>query len=445
MQHNSESMLKKDIGTIVAMSIVIGSVIGSGIFMKPGKVIVASGDSTMALWAWVLGGIITLASGLTIVELATQIPKTGGLYVYLEEVYGKLWGYLCGWVQTLIYGPAIIAALGLYFGSLVAHFFGWGPEAKMYVGLSAIIFLAIVNSIGTKYGGFVQTLATAGKLIPIALIAIFGIWQGDGQILNMTSGVTEKTGMAAAILATLWAYDGWLLVGFVAGEMKNPAKILPRAIIIGLSIVTVAYLSVNIAMMHVLPAAEIARLGENAAGTAATILFGGIGGKLISIGIMVSIFGCLNGKILTFPRVPLAMAERGQLPFSRLLAQVQPKLGTPIFATLSQVVIAVVMMFVADSERLSDIAIFAIYVFYIFAFVAVFLLRKKNSAASRIYSVPGYPIIPLVAIVGSVFIIVSTIFDNPTDTLFALLITVIGLPVYWVLNRKTMASANQEG
>ncbi|ABZ85150.1 amino acid abc transporter, permease protein [Heliomicrobium modesticaldum Ice1] len=445
MQHNSESMLKKDIGTIVAMSIVIGSVIGSGIFMKPGKVISASGDSTMALWAWILGGLITIASGLTIVELATQIPKTGGLYVYLEEVYGKLWGYLCGWVQTLIYGPAVIAALGLYFGSLVAHFFGWGPETKLYIGIGTIVFLAVVNSIGTKYGGFVQTLATAGKLIPIALIAIFGIWQGDGQILNMASGVTEKTGMAAAILATLWAYDGWLLVGFVAGEMKNPAKILPRAIIIGLSVVTVAYISVNIAMLHVLPASEIAKLGENAAGTTATILFGGIGGKLISIGIMVSIFGCLNGKILTFPRVPLAMAERGQLPFSRLLSQVQPDLGTPIFATVFQVVLALLMMFVADPDRLSDIAIFAIYVFYILAFVAIFILRKKNSAALRTYSVPGYPIIPLVAIVGSGFIVISTIFDNPTDTLLALIITVIGLPIYWVLNCKSLASAKQEG
>ncbi|WP_235910735.1 APC family permease [Heliobacterium mobile] len=443
MQQNTEALLKKDIGLIVAMSIVIGSVIGSGIFMKPGKVITAAGDSSMALWAWIIGGIITLASGLTIVELSVQIPKTGGLYVYLEEVYGKVWGYLCGWVQTLIYGPAVIAALGLFFGSLVAYFFDLPATWKIWIGLSTIAFLALVNSLGTKYGGFVQSVSTAGKLIPIAAIAVFGIWKGNGQILGMASGVTERSGMGAAILATLWAYDGWALVGFVAGEMKNPAKILPRAIIIGLSVVTVAYLSVNLAMMHVLPAADIAKLGENAAGTVATNLFGGIGGKIISVGIMVSIFGCLNGKILTFPRVPLAMAERGQLPLSGLLSKVHAGFGTPIFATLSQVILAVIMIFVGDPDRLSDIAIFAIYLFYIQAFAAVFILRKRNRSLSRSYSVPAYPLIPLVAILGSGFIIVSTIMNNPLDTLMALAITVVGLPMYWYLNRNPLMAADK--
>ncbi|HJV46772.1 MAG TPA: amino acid permease [Bacillota bacterium] len=442
MNEQPKGQLRKEIGFAVAMSLVIGTVIGSGIFMKPGKVIASAGGSTMALWAWVLGGIITLAGGLTIAEVGTQIPKTGGLYVYLEEVYGKLWGYLCGWVQTIIYGPAIIGALGLYFGSLLAHLFGL-EDWKKAIGIIAVVFLATINSLGTKYGGILQTISTVGKLVPITLIAVFGIINGNGQILNMNSGVEGPISMGAAILATLWAYDGWMLVGFVAGEMKNPGKVLPRAIIGGISIVIVAYLAVNVAMLHVLPADNIVQLGENAAGTAATSLFGDIGGKLISVGILVSIFGCLNGKILAFPRVPFAMAERGQLPAAGLLSRVHKKLGTPVHSTILQVILAVIMMVASNPDRLSDMAIFAVYLFYVQAFYAVFILRKRKMDAGS-YRVPFYPIVPIVAIVGSGYIIVSTIIDNPTDTFFAIGMALIGLPIYWFLNRNQTNHTSQE-
>lgn len=437
MEQKMEKQLKKEIGFSVALSLVIGTVIGSGIFMKPGKVIEYSGGSTMALWAWVFGGIITIAGGLTIAEVSTQIPKTGGLYVYLEEAYGKIWGFLSGWVQTVIYGPAIIGALGLYFGSLLAHLFAMEAQWKLPLGIIAILFLTIVNSLGTKYGGYLQTAATVGKLVPIILIAVFGIWKGNGQILNMSSGVSTEISMGAAILATLWAYDGWMLVGFVAGEMKNPAKLLPRAIIGGLAVVTLAYLLVNVALLHVLPAAKIMALGENAAGTAASVLFGDLGGKLISVGILISIFGCLNGKILAFPRVPYAMAERNQLPFSKVFSKIHRKYGTPVQATVMEIVIAIIMMIVSNPDRLSDIAIFSVYIFYIQAFFAVFILRRRNKGEKRPYNVPLYPFIPLLAIVGSGYVVISTIIDNPKDSLFAILLTLIGLPLYWFLKRKS--------
>ncbi|MCX7779767.1 MAG: amino acid permease [Negativicutes bacterium] len=433
---DAEAKFKKDIGLVVATSIVIGSVIGSGIFVKPGKVIEAAGDSNMALLAWVLGGIMTLASGLTIAEVAAQLPRTGGLYAYLEEIYGELWAYLCGWVQSLIYGPAVLGALGLYFGSLAAHFFGMPDTAKLWIAFGTVCFLAVINSLGVRYGGYIQAAATAGKLIPIALIAIFGLLWGKGTIFNMPSGLTEKTGMGAAILATLWAYDGWALVGFVAGEMKEPAKILPKAITIGLTVVMAAYLSVNLALLHILPAADIVRLGPNAAGTAAGLLFGDIGGKLISIGIMVSIFGTLNAKILTFPRVPFAMAERGHLPASHLWLRLHPTYATPIHAIVFQVVLAFLMILVGDPDRLSDIAIFSIYIFFVLAFFGVFILRKRHPGGERPYSVPWYPVVPWIAIIGSVFILVTTMLDNPLDTLYAAGLTAAGLPFYWYLHNK---------
>jgi APA family basic amino acid/polyamine antiporter len=426
-----QNNLKKNLGFVATMALVVGMVIGSGIFMKPGKVILAAGDSTMALIAWVFGGVITLAAGLTVSELGVQIPKTGGLYTYLNEVYGKLWAYLYGWMQTVIYGPATIGALGLYFASLILPFFAISDELKLPIAIGVVFFMTGVNCLGTKYGGFIQTVATIGKLIPIALIVIFGLWKGNGQILGMTSDVSPSIGMGAAILATLWAYDGWIGVSFVAGEMKDPAKQLPKAIIVGLGIVIAAYITINMAMMHVLPAAEIAALGKMAASTTAGLLFGEMGGKLISIGILVSIFGALNGYILTNGRVPYAMALEGQLPASSILSKVPSSVGTPVNAMLLEAILATVLMICWDPDSLTDIAMFVMWTFYVSAFIAVFILRKRYPNAKRSYSVPGYPAVPMIAILGAVYIIVSMFMDKPIDAMVAVGITLIGLPVYW--------------
>lgn len=431
-----KDQLKKNIGFFVATSIVIGTVIGSGIFMKPGVVLSLSGNSTMALLAWVFGGIITLASGLTIAEVSVRIPKTGGLYAYLEDVYGKLWGFLCGWVQTLVYGPAVMGALGLYFGTLLAGFFDFSSDSIKVIGILTVLFLGAMNILGTRYGGIIQNISTIGKLIPIIGIALFGMMKGEMPILNIESGTTQALSMGGAILATLWAYDGWMNVGFMAGEMKNPAKTLPRSIITGILVVIIAYLSVNIAMLKVLPADQIVELGPNAANVAAALLFGDFGGKLITIGILISIFGCLNGKILTFPRIPFAMAESKLLPGAKTFSKVHPSFKTPLNATLLQIAISILMMVVADPDRLSNIAIFSVFTFYGLAFYAVFILRKQKQEKDM-YKVPLYPLTPIVAILGAVYIVVSTVIDTPVDALASIAITIIGMPVYWLLTRKT--------
>lgn len=228
-------------------------------------------------------------------------------------------------------------------------------------------------------------------------------------------------------------------VGFMAGEMKNPAKTLPRAIITGIVVVMVAYLSVNLAMLHVLPAEKIVQLGPNAAKEAATLLFGATGGKLIAVGILISIFGCLNGKILTFPRIPLAMAEQGLLPAGRSLSHINPKFKTPIRVTLLEIILAVVMMLVGNPDRLSDIAIFSVFLFYGLAFYAVFLLRRTHKTDASAYKVPLYPITPIVAILGAIYILGSTIIKTPLDTFISIAITLIGLPVYKILQKKREA------
>ncbi|PGS52600.1 APC family permease [Bacillus sp. AFS041924] len=429
-----ELNLKKNIGFFVSTSLVIGTVIGSGIFMKPGIVLSSTANSTMALLAWIIGGVITLASGLTIAEVSVKIPRTGGLYAYIEEVYGEMWGFLCGWVQTLVYGPAVMGALSLYFGSLMADFFGFHENSKVIIGIITIILLGGLNILGTQFGGFIQTISTAGKLVPIILIAVFGILQGDVSVFNAKSGSsTQALSMGAAVLATLWAYDGWMNVGFMAGEMKNPSKTLPRAIISGIVIVILAYLSVNIALLHVLSASKIVELGPNAATAAASSLFGDIGGKILAIGILVSIFGCLNGKILTFPRITFAMAERNFLPGSNVLSRIHPKFNTPVGSTVFQIILALAMMVFWNPDRLSDMAIFAVFLFYGLAFNAIFILRKKDKGGKKLYKVPLYPFTPIVAILGTLYIIVSTIIHAPIDALVSIGIAIIGLPVYWKL------------
>ncbi|MEH7106589.1 APC family permease, partial [Bacillus sp. JJ1764] len=312
------------------------------------------------------------------------------------------------------------------------------------IGIITILFLGFMNLLGTQYGGLIQNISTIGKLIPIVLIAVFGIFKGDVQILNMGSGVHHSISMGAAVLATLFAYDGWMNVGFMAGEMKNPGKTLPKAIITGIAVVIAAYILVNIAMLHVLPASKIVELGPNAASTAASILFGNLGGNLITIGILVSIFGCLNGKILTFPRIPFAMAVDGFLPGSKSLSYVHPKYKTPVGATISQMAIAIIMMLVSNPDKLSDIAMFSVFIFYGLAFFAVFILRKREKEETNLYKVPLYPITPLIATLGALYIVGSTLINSPTDALLSIGITIIGIPIYLKLKGKKQQPTGQK-
>jgi APA family basic amino acid/polyamine antiporter len=433
-----DAQLKKEVGFFVALSIVVGTIIGSGVFMKPGSVLVYAGNTNMALLAWIIGGILTIAGGLTVAEIGSQIPKTGGLYVYLEETYGEFWGFLSGWMQTIVYGPAIMGALGLYFGTLLTGFFEINTSYSLWMGIITVLFLGIINMVGTKYGGIVQAITTVGKLIPIFAIIVFGLWKGNSQIFNVAVSPEANTNVnfGMAVLATLFAYDGWMLLASMSGEMKNPEKLLPKAITIGLLIVTVAYVTINFALFKLIPAQKIIEFGPNASVEASKILFGDLGGKLIAIGIIISIFGCLNGKILTFPRIPFAMAERNQLPFSHVFGTVHKKFKTPANTIYMQLVLAVIMMVFSNPDKLSDFSIFTIFMFYVMAFYAIFILRKRNKDKKREYSVPLYPVMPIIAIVGSIFVITSTMVSDPKSCFLSIGLVLTGLPVYWYLKHK---------
>lgn len=426
-----------------AISVVIGCVIGSGVFVKPGRVLVAAGDSNTALLAWLIGGLLTLAGGLTLAEIAARIPKTGGIYVYMEELYGKVWGFVCGWVQSLIYGPALMSALSLYFASLFGQFIGLDPATSVKpIALLTLFLLCGITAYSTSYGAVIQNITTFIKLIPIAVIGLSGLLLGDAPIFN--TAITTETpplGLGVAILSTLWAYDGWVGVANLAGEMETPSKNLPRAIVYGLTIIMVCYLLVNMALFHVVPVQEIASLNEKTAAVASVKLFGTFGGQFLALGVLISIFGSLNGNTLTMTRVPYAMALRGAFPNARIFALLHPRLKTPVNSIALKAFIATIMILIFNPDRITDIAMFIMYIFYAAVFFGIIKTRKIfGKPAKGEYKVPLYPLIPLVACAGSIYICYSMASQQPWDALGSVLIALTGIPVYMLINRKKTTS-----
>jgi APA family basic amino acid/polyamine antiporter len=427
--------LRRSLGFGSAISIVIGTIIGSGIFFKQASILDSAGSSTMAIAAWVFGGVITLTAGLTIAEIGAQMPYTGGLYVYVENLYGRICGFLAGWMQVIVYGPAIIASVAGFMSIMITNLFGIDAKWRIPVALITIIAIGLMNFLENNVAAAFSVITTIGKMIPIAAIIIFGLFWGHQDALGQTVSEVNRSagGFGVAVLATLFGYDGWILIANLGGEMKNPQKLLPKAIILGISSVLVIYTLITIGIFRFIPANMIHRLGENTTSYLATKAFGNIGGKLLSIGIIISMMGTLNGKIITFPRIVYAMARRGDLPFSRLLSYVTPKGKAPIIATVFIIILATIMMLFFDPDHLSDLCVFTIYCFYLMTFFGIFILRKKNK--KRPFSTPLYPLVPIIAIGGGVFVLISELFNDPAGVLLFVGIVVIGLPVLYVVKR----------
>jgi APA family basic amino acid/polyamine antiporter len=437
-------MKKFSISLWTAISIVIGCVIGSGVFVKPGRVLVAAGSSNSALLAWLLGGLITLAGGLTIAEIASRIPKSGGVYTYMEELYGKSWGFVCGWVQAIIYGPALMSALSLYFASLFTQFFHMQDGQTRAVAYIVLFLLSTVTALGTHYSAWISSTTTVLKLLPIAFIGVFGLALGSNSIFGapITSTVAAG-GLGTAILATLWAYDGWIQIANLAGEIREPSRNLPRAIIIGLVGVMFAYLMVNMALFHVVPVDQIGQLNERTAAVAAETLFGSMGGRLLSFGILISIFGCLNGNILTMTRVPYSMALQGNFPFAGRFSELRGKHQTPVNSILFKTVVASIMILFLNPDRITDIAMFSMYLFYGVVFYGIFKIRKTYGIpVAGNYKIPLYPAVPVFAIGGVAYICYSMMTAAPFDAAMSIGIALLGFPIsYWMRKQPAIAAA----
>lgn len=426
--------MKKTVNLVQGLSIVIGMIIGSGIFLKPAIVLKDAGNPIMALLAWVLGGIITLASALTIAEIASNIPRAGGLYTYLEELYGERWGFLLGWVQTVISYPASVAAQAIAFSIYASYFIPMTDWQQRFLGIGVLAFLLILNILSTRCGAVIQVIATVGKLIPVAAILVMGVIGGRAEgSLGIQSGLVGNVG--TAILGTLWAYDGWISVTNMAGEMKNPKKNLPRAIIIGMLFVIAVYVLFNIVVFNTLPADVLANT-DKVGIDVSVALFGEKGATFLTAGIMVSVFGALNGYLMTAARVPHAMAEKRMLPASRVLGKINRRFDTPANALILQAVLAVIYICTGTFNTLTDLLVFVLWIFFTLGVFSIFILRRRNMSSKENYRVPLYPVVPIIGVAGGAFILVSTLIDSPVRSLIGIGITLIGLPVYAIIKRR---------
>ena len=431
---------KKNLGIAAALSTVVGMVIGGGVFFKPQAVYTLTGGAPgLGILAWIIAGIMTITAGLTAAEVSAAIPKTGGMMVYIEEIYGKKLGFLTGWMQTVLFFPATAAAIAVMFGQQAAILLN-NPSLVMPMSIGVILLVGILNTFGSKTSGTIQTVSTVCKLIPLGLIIVFGFIKGSGDnpIMNplVAEGIRPMGVIGQLLVAILFAYDGWINVGALAGEMKNPGKDLPKAIIGGLSIVMAINVVINLAYLWVLPASELAQYASPASIVAEKI-FGPVGGKLINVGILVSVFGCLNGYLLTGPRIPYTLANQKLLPatFGKL-----NKNGVPANATLFMVVLSVIYALSGQFNLLSDLSMFAIWAFYTLTFIGVIKLRKTQPDLKRPYKVPFYPVIPIISICSGLFVVIDQLFlagmKSSMISLGGVIVTLIGLPVYAVMTKK---------
>ena len=432
--------LQKSLGIAAALSTVVGMVIGGGVFFKPQAVYTLTGGAPgLGILAWIIAGIMTITAGLTAAEVSAAIPKTGGMMVYIEEIYGKKLGFLTGWMQTVLFFPATAAAIAVMFGQQAAILLN-NPSLVMPMSIGVILLVGILNTFGSKTSGTIQTVSTVCKLIPLGLIIVFGFIKGSGDNPVMSplvaEGISPMGIIGQLLVAILFAYDGWINVGAIAGEMKNPGKDLPKAIIGGLSIVMAINVVINLAYLWVLPASELAQYASPASIVAEKI-FGPVGGKLINVGILVSVFGCLNGYLLTGPRIPYTLANQKVLPamFGKL-----NKHGVPANATLFMAVLSVIYALSGQFNLLSDLSMFAIWAFYTLTFIGVIKLRKTQPDLKRPYKVPFYPVIPIISICSGLFVVIDQLFlagmKSSMISLGGVIITLIGLPVYAVMTKK---------
>lgn len=432
--------LQKNLGIAAALSTVVGMVIGGGVFFKPQAVYTLTGGAPgLGILAWIIAGIMTITAGLTAAEVSAAIPKTGGMMVYIEEIYGKKLGFLTGWMQTVLFFPATAAAIAVMFGQQAALLLN-NSSLVMPMSIGVILLIGILNTFGSKTSGAIQTVSTVCKLIPLGLIIVFGFIKGSGDnpIMNplVAEGIRPMGVIGQLLVAILFAYDGWINVGALAGEMKNPGKDLPKAIIGGLSIVMAINVVINLAYLWVLPASELAQYASPASIVAEKI-FGPVGGKLINVGILVSVFGCLNGYLLTGPRIPYTLANQKLLPatFGKL-----NKNGVPANATLFMVVLSVIYALSGQFNLLSDLSMFAIWAFYTLTFIGVIKLRKTQPDLERPYKVPFYPVIPIISICSGLFVVIDQLFlagmKSSMISLGGVIVTLIGLPVYAIMTKK---------
>jgi basic amino acid/polyamine antiporter, APA family len=445
--------LVRDLGPWDAALVTIGSVLGTGIFITTGDMARTLPHAGLILLAWILGGLLTLAGALTYAELGALYPRAGGQYVFLKEAYGPLSGFLFGWAAfTVIQGGGIATlavGFGEYLGAFVPFFstrhqlFAIGPWAVnggQLGGALAILFLTAINYVGLREGAGLQnfvTLIKVGSLLGLAAFGLLAPAPVAPRLFASGEGLTLGA-FGVAMIAVLWSYDGWYAVTNLAGEMRRPERDLPVGLVAGTAAVTLLYTLMNLVYVRALSMADMAgsaRIGE----AAAEALFGPIGGRLITVAVLVSTFGCISSTILYAARIYVPMAE--DRVFFPALAKIHPRHRTPSASILAQGLWASALTFSGTYEQLYTYVTFVIVLFHALTGAAVFVLRRTKADAPRPYRTWGYPLVPLAFIAASLILVGNTLVEKPIEALCGVGILACGLVAYWLFWRPGRGAA----
>jgi amino acid transporter len=424
--------LPRKLGLVTGMAVVVGVIIGSGIFRVPSPIAAAAGNLTGIALVWILGGIVALFGALSIAELAAMYPAAGGPYVYLREAYGRPLAFLFGWM-FLLTQPISWAAQSLMFAEYLGFFVPLSVQVQHVIAAILIILVAAANYRSVKLGAIIQNLSTGAKVLAIVGLsaAIFLLAPGGAHNpLNAEPmGVAKWSGIGIGLIAALWAYDGWENLTTLSGEVRNPGRNLPLALIGGVILVMVVYLLINVAYLRALPLPQLAA-SKSVATDAATVVMGRAGASLVGALVMLSVFGTLNGSILSTPRVFFAMAEDGL--FFRTVGRIHPKYETPYVAIAFIVVIAVVYVLLRDFMQLAEAYVLGIWPFLALCAIGLFILRRKQPDVPRPYRTLGYPVIPVLFVLATFVVVANALYAQFWSTMASILITLVGLPLYYL-------------
>lgn len=444
--------LPRKLGLWSTIAVLVGSTIGSGIFRAPASIAQHIDSVPVFALAWIAGGVVALAGALTFAELACMYPRSGGIYVYVREAFGRLPAFLFGWAELLILRPAAYGAIAVTSSEYAWRVIGidhreaivsLGPVAlsrAQVLAIAMIVTVGLINRRGVEFGAIVQNLSTVLKVAALLGLVAIGLVLTPGALPVHVAPAVSEAAPAAFVLAMvsiLWAYDGWCDVGFVSGEIKDPQRALPKVFILGTAAVVGLYLAANFVYLKVVPLDRMVG-SELIAADVAAALVGPVGVTLVAAAVMVSTFGTLNGSMMTGPRVFYAMAE-DRLFFSAL-ARVHPRYGTPTGSIMLSVALGAVFVSVRSFAELAEHFVIGIWPFYALSVAAVFVLRRREPDRPRTYRTWGYPVVPLLFLAASLFLLISYAVQQPLVFVIDLAILASGIPVYWWWSRRAAVS-----
>ncbi|MGE5803798.1 MAG: APC family permease [Gemmatimonadota bacterium] len=433
--------LRRVIGLGGGIALIVGITIGSGIFRTPPTIAGLVPNPLVIMGLWTAFGLISICGALVLAELSTMLPRAGGVYVFLRAAYGDAAAFVFGWLYVLITTPTTIAALGVVFAEFLLNLLGLSSGARIVqlVAIAAIVVLTCANVLGAHVGAAVSGVTTLVKVTALMAIILGAFLLGQGSLSNITAGgPVQGGGLARAVAAVIWTYDGWVAVSMIAGEVVAPERLMKRIIITGMLVIVTLYVGANLAYLYIMPVGVMAQQQEAIARSVMTAIAGPAGGVLIMLAIMTSIFGALNGNLLAKPRVAYAMARDG-LTFA-FLGRTHPRWATPWAAVLIQSVVAIIMVLaLKDYDSLITYFVVIEWAALIFAVGAVFVLRRKMAEASRPFRTPGYPWVPVLFVLGTIVGLSAIVWGQVQvgnySPIYGLGIAAAGFPVHHLWKR----------